>query len=158
MNLNQPNLNLLWATLIVEELIRNGVDYFCISPGSRSAPLTIAIAQNKKTVSLIHCDERGSAFHALGYSAATGKPCAVVTTSGSALGNLFPAVIEASKKKVPLILLTADRPPELRFTGANQTIDQVKFFGEYVRWSFDLPTPTKDIPPQFLLTTCDQLV
>jgi len=155
---SSPNINYLWADLMIEELIRNDVNTFCISPGSRSSALTMAVANNPKAKSLIHFDERGSAFRALGIISATRKPCVVITTSGTAAGNVFPAVIEASKKKVPLIVLTADRPPELRFTGAHQTIDQNKIYGEYVRWYFDLPCPTEDIAPEFVLTTVDQAV
>ncbi len=149
-------INQLWADLMVKELVRNGVNYFCVSPGSRSAPLTIAVANNKRAKSFVHFDERGSAFYALGIAAAISQPVCVLTTSGTAAANLFPAIIEASKKKLPLIVLTADRPPELRHTGANQTIDQVKIFGDYVRWYFDLPTPTTEIPAEFVLTTVDQ--
>ena len=153
-----PNLNYLWGGLMVEELIRNGVTYFCIAPGSRSSPLTVSVANNQKAKSMIHFDERGLAFHALGVISATKKPCAIITTSGTALANLFPAVIEASKKKLPLIILTADRPPELRQTGAHQTIDQVHIFGSYTRWHMDVPTPTVDIDPTFVLTSIDQAV
>ncbi len=156
--MSSPNLNYLWSSLIVEELIRNGVDYFCISPGSRSSPLVCAVADNPKAKTFVHFDERGTAFHALGYTSATGKPCVLICTSGTALANFFPAIIEASKKKLPLIILTADRPPELRLTGANQTIDQIKIFGEYVRFFFDLPTPSQEIKPEFVLTTIDQAV
>lgn len=154
--MNSGNLNQVWANLTIEELIRNNVDCFFISPGSRSSPLTIAAANNKKAIKYVHFDERSSAFAALGYSSATQKPCAIITTSGTAVANLFPAVIEASKKKVPLIILTADRPSELRLTGAHQTIDQVKIFGNYVRMFVDLPTPTLEIKPSFVLTTVDQ--
>ncbi len=98
------------------------------------------------------------AFHALGYISAAQRPAAVITTSATAAANLLPAVVEASKKKLPMIVLTADRPPELRATGSNQSIDQVKIFGEYVRFFFDLPCPTPDIPPSFVLTTIDQAV
>lgn len=153
-----PNLNYAWAALLVEELIRNNVTDFFISPGSRSSALTMAVAENKKAVSHIHFDERANAFQALGCSSATGKPSVIITTSGTAAANLYPAVIEASKKKVPLIILTADRPPELRNTGAHQTIDQVKMFGDYVRWQTDMPTPTFDISPEFVLTTIDQAI
>jgi len=76
------NINYLWSDLIVEELCRNGVTYFCIAPGSRSAPLTMAVAKNRKAGSMVHFDERGVGFHALGYAEATGQPCAVITTSG----------------------------------------------------------------------------
>jgi len=116
------------------------------------------VATNPRAKSFVHFDERGLAFHALGYVSATRKACAVITTSGTAAANLFPAIIEASKKKLPLIILTADRPPELRYTGANQTIDQVKIFGECVRWQFDMPCPTDAIPANFVLTTVDQAI
>ena len=152
------NLNQCWSSLIIEELIRNGVEYFCLAPGSRSSPLAVAVATNPRAKSFVHFDERALAFHALGYASAARKACAVITTSGTAAANLFPAIIEALKKKLPLIILTADRPPELRYAGANQTIDQVKMFGEYVRWQFDMPCPTTDIPANFVLTTVDQAV
>lgn len=154
--LNNEGLNYLWSYLMVEELIRHGVDYFCIAPGSRSSPLAVSIADHPKAKLITHFDERGLAFHALGYSSATGKPGVILTTSGTAVANLFPAIVEASKKKVPLIILTADRPVELRQTGAHQTINQVNIFGEYVRFFFDLPAPTFDIQPNFVLTTVDQ--
>ena len=153
-----PNINYLWASLIVEELIRNGVEYFCIAPGSRSTPLTMAAAAHPKALSFVHFDERGLGFHALGYIAAKKKPCVIITTSGTAVANLLPAIIETSKKKLPLIILTADRPPELRLTGAHQTIDQVKIFSNYVKWQFDFPCPTLDIASEFILTTMDQAV
>ncbi len=152
------SLNALWASLIVEELVRNRVDYFCLSPGSRNSPLTVAIAHNKNAHSVIHYDERGTAFHALGYARATRRPAVLVCTSGTAAADFMPAVIEASMDMVPLIVLTADRPPELRYTGANQTIDQVKLYGSYVRWFCDLPCPGADIEPQFVLTTIDNAV
>jgi 2-succinyl-5-enolpyruvyl-6-hydroxy-3-cyclohexene-1-carboxylate synthase len=152
------SLNALWASLIVEELIRNRVDYFCLSPGSRNSPLTVSIACNEKALSIVHYDERGTAFHALGYARATRRPAVLVSTSGTATADFMPAVIEASMAMVPLIVLTADRPPELRNTGANQTIDQVKLFGGYVRWFCDLPCSDADIKPEFVLTTVDQAV
>ena len=106
----------------------------------------------------MHFDERGTAFFALGYARATGRPTAWVTTSGTAVANGLPAVVEASVDEVPLLLLTADRPPELRATGADQAIDQVKIFGDYVRWQFDLPAPNPDVRPEAVLTTIDQAV
>jgi len=152
------NLNNLWASLLVEELIRNGVDYYCLAPGSRCAPLTVAVADHPKASKSIHYDERGIAFHALGYGRATGRPAAVITTSGTAVSNLMPAVVEATMEHIPLLLLTADRPPELRDTSANQAIDQIKAFGDYVRWFVDLPCPETSIPPEMVLTTVDQAV
>ena len=153
-----PNLNYAWAELIIEELIRNGVDLFCIAPGSRSAPLVAAAARHPKARTVIHYDERGLAFYALGHVSVTRRPAALICTSGTAAANFFPAIIETSKKKLPLILLTADRPPELRETGAHQTIDQVKLYGNYVRWFVDLPAPDLQIKPETLLTTIDQAV
>jgi 2-succinyl-5-enolpyruvyl-6-hydroxy-3-cyclohexene-1-carboxylate synthase len=151
-----PRANRLWANLIVEELVRCGVDFFCVAPGSRSTPLVAALAANEKARSLVHFDERGTAFAALGYARATGRPAAWITTSGTAVANGLPAVVEASTDGVPMILLTADRPPELRQTGANQTIDQPDIFGDYVRWRFDLPVPDPAIDPAMVLTTVDQ--
>jgi len=152
------NLNELWGALVIEELSRTGVDCFCISSGSRSTPLTYAVAQNKKITPVIHFDERGAAFYALGNARATGKPASVICTSGTAAANLMPAVIEASVDHVPMILLTADRPPELRQSGANQTINQVRLFGDSVRWQVDIPCPDENISPEFVLTTIDQAV
>ena len=140
----------------MEELIRCGVDFFCVAPGSRSTPLVAALAANDRARSLVHFDERGTAFAALGYARATGRPAAWITTSGTAVANGLPAVVEASTDGVPMILLTADRPPELRQTGANQTIDQPDIFGDYVRWRFDLPAPDLAIDPAMVLTTVDQ--
>lgn len=152
------NINHLWGKLIVEELTRCGVEYFCIAPGSRCGPLVVAVAENKRAKSSIHFDERGLAYYALGYAASSGKPVCLIATSGTAVANFYPAIIEASKKKLPLIILTADRPPELRNSGANQTIDQVKIFGDYARFFFDLPCPSKEIPLEVVVTTIDQAV
>ena len=102
-----PNINILWSKILVEELIRQGIDYFCLAPGSRSSPLAVAVAEHPKAKTCIHYDERGLGFHALGYTAATKKTSVLITTSGTAVANLLPAVIEASKKKLPLIVLTA---------------------------------------------------
>lgn len=151
-----PNMNRLWADLIVEELVRSGIDFFCVAPGSRSTPLATAIAAHPRARRIVHFDERGTAFAALGYARATGHPAAWVTTSGTAAANGLPAVVEAATDGVPMLLLTADRPPELRHTGANQTIEQPNLFGTYVRWQFDLPVPTEEMPPEALLTTIDQ--
>ncbi|HZF59855.1 MAG TPA: thiamine pyrophosphate-binding protein, partial [Rubrobacter sp.] len=102
--------NRLWARLIVEELLRCGVDSFCVAPGSRSTPLVAALAENERARKLVHYDERGTAFAALGYARATGRPTAWITTSGTAVANGLPAVVEAATDGVPMILLTADRP------------------------------------------------
>ena len=152
------NLNQFWAELLVEELIRNGVTQFFIAPGSRSTPLTSAVARHPRTEALVHFDERGSAFATLGYGRANASPAAWITTSGTAVANGLPAVVEASIDGVPMICLTADRPPELRDTSANQTINQVGIFGGYPRWFFDMPCPSEAIDPSFVLTTVDQAV
>ncbi len=158
MTIPTENMNMLWSGLIVDELIRQGIDYFCLSPGSRSTPLTTAVARHKKARKIVIYDERSAAFHALGFARATGKPAVLVCTSGTAAANYLPAIIEAHQENVPLIVLSADRPPELRDSGANQTIDQIKLFGSYVRWFFDLPTPTTALSPSFVLGRVDRLV
>lgn len=153
-----PNINHLWCRLIVEELIRNGSNRFCIAPGSRSSPLACAAGEHPQARTTVHYDERGLGFFALGQASALRKPAVLICTSGTAAANFYPAVVEAAKKKVPLIVLTADRPPELRFTGANQTIDQVGLYGKYARFQFDCPCPTEEIPAEVILTTVDQLI
>ncbi|MFK7844769.1 MAG: 2-succinyl-5-enolpyruvyl-6-hydroxy-3-cyclohexene-1-carboxylic-acid synthase [Rhodothermales bacterium] len=153
-----PNINHLWAALIVEELTRCGVTHFFIAPGSRSTPLVTAVVRNPRATSIVHFDERGTAFAALGFARASGRPAVWITTSGTALANGLPAIVEAYVDAVPLIALTADRPPELRKTGANQTINQPSIFGSYTQWAFDAPAPDKSIDPAFILTTIDQAV
>lgn len=152
------NRNSYWADLIVEELVRLECTVFFISPGSRSSPLVTAVAKHSEAQAIVHYDERGGAFAALGYARTSGKPGVWITTSGTAVANGLPAVIEASTDAVPLLLITADRPPELRETGSNQTIRQPEIFANHVRWSFDMPTPSSEIDPAFVLTTIDQLV
>lgn len=151
------NMNMAWAELIVRELDRLGVDTFYVAPGSRSSPLALAIAAHAAHA-IVHVDERGAAYAAIGYARATGKPAVVVTTSGTAVANLGPAVCEASLDAVPLLLLTADRPPELRETGANQTMTQPGIFSLHTRWQFDLPCPDARLPASFLLGTIDYAV
>lgn len=128
--------NRAWGKALVETLSRLGVDRFFISPGARSAPLAAALSGHAATT---HYDERGMAFAALGWSMATGRPAVCVTTSGSAVANLLPACVEAFHSNVPLVFVTADRPPELRGSGANQTIQQPGLFGGFVRYAVDLP-------------------
>ena len=154
--MNTSNINHCWGSLIVEELVRCGADYFCIASGSRCSPLTVSVGQNKNVKTFVHFDERGLSYHALGYASVSKKPVVLICTSGTAAANFFPAIIEASKKKLPLIVLTADRPPELRQTGAVQTIDQVGLFGQYTKHFVDLPCPDLNIKPEFVLTSVDQ--
>ncbi|MCX5770184.1 MAG: 2-succinyl-5-enolpyruvyl-6-hydroxy-3-cyclohexene-1-carboxylic-acid synthase [Candidatus Hydrogenedentes bacterium] len=155
---NPPNFNMLWGALAVEELIRNGVDNFFISPGSRSTPVTWAVAENPKAKSVVHYDERAAAYAALGVAKSTGRPAAVVCTSGTAAANFFPAVVEAAMSFIPLILITADRPHELSDAGANQTIDQLNIFGKYARWFINLPCPNPQMPGKTVLTAVDHAV
>lgn len=155
---SSPNINFLWARLLIGELVRCGVAFFQISPGSRSTPLALVAAEHPKARSLAHFDERGAAFHALGHARATGRPVALICTSGSAVANYWPAVVEAAQSHVPLLLLTADRPPELTDCGANQAISQSRIYGDYVRWRFDLPCPDPRIAAAVVLTTVDQAV
>ncbi|HPG40581.1 MAG TPA: 2-succinyl-5-enolpyruvyl-6-hydroxy-3-cyclohexene-1-carboxylic-acid synthase [bacterium] len=157
-NIHTENINTLWASLIIEELVRSGVTYFIISPGSRSAPLTVAAVRHPQAKCFVAIDERGAAYHALGYARACGVPAALICTSGTAAANYYPAVIEASEDFVPMLLLTADRPPELRDTGANQAIRQPGLYSDYCRWQFDMPCPDEKISPRMVLTTIDQFV
>ena len=150
------NINLLWASLFIEELVRLGISDFCIAPGSRSTPLTLAVSEHPKANEHIHFDERGLGFFALGLSAASLNPVVIITTSGSAVANLYPAIIEAKQSNVPLIIISADRPPELINCGANQAIDQHSIFANYPCFFAQIPSPTETIPPAFLLTTIDQ--
>lgn len=156
--LDAPSPAYLWSQLFVEELLRLGVETFFIAPGSRSTPLTVAIARHSQAKAVLHVDERGAAFAALGVGRTTQTPAAWITTSGTAVANGLPAAVEAANDGVPLLLITSDRPPELRDTGANQTIDQVKIFGDYVRWQVDMPPPSGDIDPAYILTTADHAV
>nr|MDT0252802.1 2-succinyl-5-enolpyruvyl-6-hydroxy-3-cyclohexene-1-carboxylic-acid synthase [Endozoicomonas sp.] len=153
---NPANINGIWSAVLIEELWRLGVRHCCIAPGSRSAPLTFAVASHGKMTSHVHFDERGLGFFALGLAKATGQPVALVTTSGTAVANLYPAIIEAHQSGVSLVVLTADRPPELIDCGANQAIDQLGVFGAYTGARLDLPTPERAISLRWLLTSIDQ--
>ena len=132
------------AAVLVDELARSGVTDACLAPGSRSAPLAMALYADDRIRLHVRHDERSASFLALGIARATQRPVAVVCTSGSAAANFHPAVVEADAAGVPLLLLTADRPPELRGTGANQTIDQIKLYGAGVRWFCEVGTPDSE--------------
>src|SRR3954449_1443083 len=129
---------------MAEEIARSGVRRAVISPGSRSTPLAVALWREPRIEVSVILDERSAGFFALGTALATGVPAAVLCTSGSAAANLHPAVVEADEANVPLIVLTADRPPELRDIGAGQTIDQLKLYGDAVRWFCEVGTHEAD--------------
>ena len=141
----KADLNYKWSCRIVSQLYNFGVKTVCISPGSRNTPLTLAFLQHGKFECISHVDERSGAFFALGVALETQKPVAVLSTSGTATANFLPAVIEASQSRVPLIILTADRPANLIGTGANQTIVQKDIYGYYVRSSKDVGLPLTEM-------------
>jgi 2-succinyl-5-enolpyruvyl-6-hydroxy-3-cyclohexene-1-carboxylate synthase len=130
-----------FAATFVDQLARSGLTDVCVSPGSRSAPLAIAFARHPGIRVWIHVDERCGSFFAVGMAKAAGRPVALLCTSGSAAAEFHPAVVEASYSRTPLLVLTADRPPELREVGANQAIDQAHLYGTAVRWYCDPGPP-----------------
>jgi 2-succinyl-5-enolpyruvyl-6-hydroxy-3-cyclohexene-1-carboxylate synthase len=141
------NRNTVHARVLVDELIRSGVTQLCLAPGSRSTPVVLAAAEAADAGRLrirVFLDERSASFFALGLGKASGRPAAVLTTSGTAVANLLPAVVEAASSETPLLLLTADRPGRLRDADANQVIDQQGIFGSYPVWSSELPEPSVD--------------
>jgi len=142
-DLDPQNLNFYWSSVFVRSLYEEGVSRVIISPGSRSTPLTLAFAAHPGFEKTINIDERSAAYMALGMSKADGIPTCLVCTSGTAVANYFPAVIEASQSHIPLIVLSADRPPHLRNIGASQTIDQLKIFGDYPAFFHEMGEPTE---------------
>jgi len=154
-----PNRSTLWGETLVDELVAAGVETACIAPGSRSTPLTVAFAERDDVTVCSHLDERSAAFFALGRSRRSGDPTALVCTSGTAAANFHPAVIEAFQSRVPLVVCTADRPPELQDSGANQTIDQTDLYGDAVRYSRQLPeASTEPRTVRSLRVTVDRAV
>lgn len=156
------NINRLWSSLIIDEFLKNKITHFYLSPGMRNAPLIAALAhfqQFHPELKLFICmDERAAAYRALGYSKATGKPSVMLCTSGSALANYMPAMVEAKKSNIALIALSADRPSELTFCDDNQTIDQIKFFGDYIQGEMGLGAPTEEISPLVLTSSLSNLI
>ena len=139
------NTNSVWASILAETLKRLGLTTAVICPGSRSTPLAIAFAQADGVDAIPVLDERSASFFALGIARKFRKPVALVCTSGTAGANFYPAVIEARESRIPLLILTADRPPELRDCHSGQTIDQLKLFGTYPNWQAELALPSLSI-------------
>lgn len=139
------NVNTLWASLLAETLNRLGLNTAVVCPGSRSAPLAVAFARHPQIEAIPILDERSAAFFALGIAKRTGLPTALACTSGTAAANFYPAIVEARESRVPLLVLTADRPPELRHCHAGQAIDQVKLYGHYPNWQAELAVPAADV-------------
>lgn len=139
--LDDRNTNTLWASVLVETLARLGARHAVTCPGSRSTPLTIALARHPRLEVHPVLDERSAAFLALGLARRQHRPTVLVCTSGTAAANFLPAIIEARESRVPLLVLTADRPPELRDCRSGQTIDQLKLYGGYVTFFHELAVP-----------------
>lgn len=133
--------NTLFASIFVDALIQSGLEHVVLAPGSRHTPLVLAFAAREELTIHSHLDERCAAFYALGLALGTEKPTAVCCTSGTAGANMYPAIIEAHQSQIPLIIITADRPPELHHSGANQTIDQIHLFGNYAKWFVEMGLP-----------------
>ncbi|CAM3413392.1 bifunctional: 2-oxoglutarate decarboxylase; SHCHC synthase [Xenorhabdus nematophila ATCC 19061] len=148
-------LNRRWAELLLEALTRYGLRHVCIAPGSRSTPLTLSAAENQKLICHTHFDERGLGHLALGLAKAGKEPVAVIVTSGTAVANLYPSLIEAGLTGERLVFLTADRPPELIDCGANQAIRQTGIFASHPSQTLALPRPTPDIAASWLISAID---
>ena len=141
-------LNLAFSQALLDELRAAGVAAVVVCPGSRSTPLTLAVARSGLPYS-VHIDERSAAFHALGHAKASGRAVVLVCTSGTAGANFLPAVAEASHARVPLVVLTADRPPELRAWGAAQTMEQRALYAGFARWSEETPCPSDGVAVEY---------
>ena len=142
--MDSTNRNTALASAFAEELARGGLRRAVVSPGSRSTPLAVALWRRPEIEVNVIVDERSAAFFALGAAQATRAPVALLCTSGTAAANYHPAICEADESAVPLVVLTADRPPEMRGIGAGQTIDQIKLYGESVRWFCEVGTHQAD--------------
>src|ERR1700709_2414974 len=142
--MDPTNANTALASAFVEELARGGVRLAVVSPGSRSTPLAVALWRQAEIEVSVIVAERSAAFFALGAAQATGIPVAMLCTSGTAAANYHPAICEADESALPLIAMSADRPPELRGIGAGQTIDQIKLYGSSVRWFCEVGTHAAD--------------
>ncbi|WP_017293837.1 2-succinyl-5-enolpyruvyl-6-hydroxy-3-cyclohexene-1-carboxylic-acid synthase [Geminocystis herdmanii] len=151
MSLNFRNINTIWSSVIVETFAQLGLKNAVISPGSRSTPLTLAFAQHPSINTIPILDERSASFFALGLAKKNNSPTVLICTSGTAVANFYPAVIEAKYSHIPLIILTADRPPELQNCHAGQTINQVNLYNSYPLWQTQLSLPSMEIDRLFYL-------
>ena len=145
MSIDFRNTNTVWASIIATTLQRLGLSAAVVCPGSRSTPLTFAFASHPEIEAIPILDERSAAFFALGIARQTGLPVAIACTSGTAAANFYPAIVEARESRVPLLILTADRPPELRDCPGGQAIDQVKLYSHYPNWQTELAIPSLEI-------------
>ena len=146
MPIDFTNTNLVWTSILVETLYRLGLTTAIVCPGSRSAPLAIAAANHPHIEAIPVLDERSASFFALGLARQSHRPVVLICTSGTAGANFYPAVIEAQESGVPLLILTADRPPELRDCNAGQAIDQQKLYGTFPNWQTELAIPSVELP------------
>lgn len=145
MSIDFRNTNTVWASILAQTLKRLGLTTAVLCPGSRSTPLTVAFAQQKQIETIPVLDERSAGFFALGIARKNGLPVVIVCTSGTAGANFYPAIIEAMESRIPLLVLTADRPPEMRDCHSGQTIDQVKLYGNYPNWQTELALPSLEL-------------
>ncbi|MDQ6726128.1 MAG: 2-succinyl-5-enolpyruvyl-6-hydroxy-3-cyclohexene-1-carboxylic-acid synthase [Actinomycetota bacterium] len=141
-DLNAADLNTALSRTLVDEWVRAGVSLAAVSPGSRSTPLALALAGDSRLDVQVFLDERSASFFALGAAKASGRPVVLLCTSGTAAAEFHPGVLEAFHARVPLVVCTADRPPELRDTGAGQAVDQLKLYGDAVRWFAEVGAPS----------------
>jgi 2-succinyl-5-enolpyruvyl-6-hydroxy-3-cyclohexene-1-carboxylate synthase len=144
-DLCKNNLTVFWAAVLAESFARMGIDQAVVSPGSRVAPLSFALLENSKIKTHVVLDERSAAFVALGIAKVTGRPVLLACTSGTAAANYFPAIIEAEHSRVPLIVITTDRPPELHCCGSEQTMSQEHLYGKHVLHFQNLPVAVEDL-------------
>ncbi|WP_449622648.1 2-succinyl-5-enolpyruvyl-6-hydroxy-3-cyclohexene-1-carboxylic-acid synthase [Robertmurraya sp. Marseille-Q9965] len=144
-----------YIAAFVAELVQTGITEVVVSPGSRSTPMAMVMAEHPDLNVHINVDERSAAFFALGMAKASGKPVALLCTSGTAAANYYPAIVEAYYSRVPLVVLTADRPHELRDVGAPQAIDQIHLYGKHVKWFVEMPIPEKsDEMERYVRSVC----
>lgn len=157
--MNHQQILTNYIASFVSELVHSGVTDVVISPGSRSTPIAMVLAEHPNLNIHIQVDERSAAFFALGIAKATGTPTALLCTSGTAAANYFPAIAEAKISRVPLVVLTADRPHELRDVGAPQTIDQIHLYGNHVKWFVEMAPPEESIEMiRYARTVCARAV